>query len=1085
MERPSMEKKPKAVSAGFFVARTPLLPFDALQSWSEGLQTPRLQPTAPLLELEAALVADLRRQRSRVSEWLSQPIIRESLYLASPGFFESLEHWEKNPDSDRGAKIEGSLVRYLQRMMTRATPFGLMAGISVGTSGPIAQFEVPPLVSLRRHTRLDMDYLHGLLSSLAKDVALRGRLLYFPNSSLYRVGDRFRYIERQVEGGDRKDIFTSCEVSELLNGLLVRARAGVFPAQLASEIVGADPEVTLEDAAGFIDELITAQVLVSELEPALTGEDPLEEALQTLEARRRDHPVIGVLRHVQAGLRELDEEVRGVEPSAYQALVENLERLNFPVERARVFQVELVKPGTGVYLTPAVYNSVASAAELLRRLTGRSGLTARAMQHFITSFKRRYEDAEVPLGLALDEESGIGFEPDFCPVEPSLIAGLGLRSNLPMPLAALPSSHLMELLGRAHRSGAQEIKLSEQDLSLLEDPHGFGRARGLSVNAVVVGKSAEAVNQGQFELVVSAGSPSGPAASNIARFCSADADLSRRVKELCASEAKLNPGTVLAEVVYLPNARNGNVMLRPVLREYEIPYLARSGASPERQLSIEDLHLSIREGRLILRSASLNKEVIPYSTHSFNFPSFGHSMARFLWFLSRDRSSTGIWSWGGLAAPFFPRLRAGKIILSLATWFLSAERVAGLTVQTRSGRWRAAQSMRSEERMPRYVQLAHGDLEQVLDFDSPLSVEAFSQNLIPGQRAKVVELYPGPDQLVFTGPEGRFTHELQVPLLLDAPLPAVSPIAPAAARRLFPGSDHLSVKLFTGPAGADRLLTELVFPLMEKWRANRQITLAYFVRFGDPDWHLRLRLLGTPNVLLTQVYPELLAAIAERFENENLWRVEQDTFTPETQRYGGLEGFALSETLFDFDSQAVLASLAALPGEANLDRRWRLALVSADRLFEDLGFELSTRLDVARAWRQGLEAEFTLDKDALSRICREERDAVAQLLDRRTCNDPGLEVGLAALERRTVVQKPACNLLRIASEAGRLSRSLPELAQSLVHLSINRWLRSDARAQERVLYELLERYYLSKQARLKSEVKATAVTRSPPSLDSH
>jgi hypothetical protein len=54
--------------------------------------------------------------------------------------------------------------------------------------------------------------------------------------------------------------------------------------------------------------------------------------------------------------------------------------------------------------------------------------------------------------------------------------------------------------------------------------------------------------------------------------------------------------------------------------------------------------------------------------------------------------------------------------------------------------------------------------------------------------------------------------------------------------------------------------------------------------------------------------------------------------------------------------------------------------------------------------------------------------------------------------------------LRALADAGRLSVDLSELAMSLAHMHVNRMLRSAPRAQELVLYELLDRAYSSQAA---------------------
>jgi hypothetical protein len=135
---------PGYTTSGFFVLRTPLLPFDALLQWSaDGGQ-------------DRALL------RRRLAAELSRAELREALFLASPSLDEGLPEWLRAPEGEWGRKLERSLVRYWQRMAARATPFGLFAGGAVGTLGPGTRLTLKARETYRRHTRLDMDYVSAL-----------------------------------------------------------------------------------------------------------------------------------------------------------------------------------------------------------------------------------------------------------------------------------------------------------------------------------------------------------------------------------------------------------------------------------------------------------------------------------------------------------------------------------------------------------------------------------------------------------------------------------------------------------------------------------------------------------------------------------------------------------------------------------------------------------------------------------------------------------------------------------------------------------------------------------------------------------
>ena len=74
-------------------------------------------------------------------------------------------------------------------------------------------------------------------------------------------------------------------------------------------------------------------------------------------------------------------------------------------------------------------------------------------------------------------------------------------------------------------------------------------------------------------------------------------------------------------------------------------------------------------------------------------------------------------------------------------------------------------------------------------------------------------------------------------------------------------------------------------------------------------------------------------------------------------------------------------------------------------------------------------------------------------------------MGLEALRRRSLQLAPVTAELRQLSQAGRLSATLADIARSFAHMHVNRLLRSAHRAQELVLYELLDRAYSSRAGR--------------------
>jgi thiopeptide-type bacteriocin biosynthesis protein len=242
----------------------------------------------------------------------------------------------------------------------------------------------------------------------------------------------------------------------------------------------------------------------------------------------------------------------------------------------------------------------------------------------------------------------------------------------------------------------------------------------------------------------------------------------------------------------------------------------------------------------------------------------------------------------------------------------------------------------------------------------------------------------------------------------------------------------------------------------------------FFIRYGDPEWHLRVRFHGDPARLQAGVLARLHAALEPLLADGRIWRVQLDTYEREVERYGGPEGIGLAERLFQVDSEAVLAILDMLEGDEGADFRWRLALRGIDMLLGDLRFDPETRMRVMRVMREGFTREFGGGKGLrvqLDQRFRQEGRSLTPLLDPSGDAESELAPALAVLRQRSERSAPILNELRELERAGRLNQSLADLAPSYVHMHVNRIIRSAQRAHEMVLYDFLYLLYESRAAR--------------------
>ena len=550
---------PVATPSGFFVLRTPLLPFTEVTTWGHGLQAPTaLDDSGVLVEAVATDRAQLRR---RLEDIVTTPEFRDALFVASPSLAAAVDLWRKDPDGDKGRATERSLVSYVMRAAARPTPFGLFAGCTTGTIGARTCLRFEGMSRYRRHTRLDTDYLWNLAEAVERDPDLRGELEYRPNSSLYQVGDRLLFAEARPGQAGRSYRLVAVGAAPYLMQTLARARDGARLDTLAAALV--DDDITRADADEYITELADSQVLVADVRPQLTGAPPTETLAATLGRYERSAHLARQLDAAADGLAALDADGIGVPAERYHAVASVLDGLPVSPEPSRFVQVDLTKPAAEVTLGAAVVAELLRGVEVLHSLS-------RYRQHeglrqFREQFSRRYETREVPLAQALDEENGIGFERSSSPSSEAapLLAGLPLRRDQDHSVRwTRRDTFLLDKLTRALAAGSGEIAIGAAEAAAVRDRDTPPLPDAFHVLAAIVADNEQAMRREDFQVVLHA--TSGPSGARLlGRFLHADQELHQLVRAHLTAEEAVYPERVFAEVVHLPEGRVGNIFAGP------------------------------------------------------------------------------------------------------------------------------------------------------------------------------------------------------------------------------------------------------------------------------------------------------------------------------------------------------------------------------------------------------------------------------------------------------------------------------------------------------------------------------------------
>lgn len=210
------------------------------------------------------------------------------------------------------------------------------------------------------------------------------------------------------------------------------------------------------------------------------------------------------------------------------------------------------------------------------------------------------------------------------------------------------------------------------------------------------------------------------------------------------------------------------MLMRPIFRKYEIPYLAKSNVSAANQIKADDLYLSVRGDQIFLRSKKLNKYVIPRLTTAHNFSFNALPVYQFLCDLqSQNLQSTVMFSWGPLENQyqFLPRVIFKNIILSRAMWNIYKADISHIyTIKDEQEQIEAIKLFAIQNHLPDEVLLADSDNELYLNLTNITCIKILLDLTKNRQSFKLKEFLFSDDNFVVKGSDGSYTNEIVVAL---------------------------------------------------------------------------------------------------------------------------------------------------------------------------------------------------------------------------------------------------------------------------------------------------------------------------------
>ena len=283
-------------------------------------------------------------------------------------------------------------------------------------------------------------------------------------------------------------------------------------------------------------------------------------------------------------------------------------------------------------------------------------------------------------------------------------------------------------------------------------------------------------------------------------------------------------------------------------------------------------------------------------------------------------------------------------------------------------------------------------------------------------------------------------------------------------KTFIPGSEWIYFKIYTGTKTADSILKNDLHDFVREMMENGSIDKWFFIRYTDPDFHIRLRLHLKEERNFTCIFNSFFIRFLPNVNDRLVWNIQCDTYQRELERYGA-NTISIIEDLFFIDSEFSIKLLQQLDEANPEDHRWKLALILIDSFLSAFSIELKQRKELLSNMAANYKNEFGfIHHNTTKQLNDKYRIYRKEIENSLLWKNEASEIIDIIKDRSKAILSVAEKLISL-NKSDKLQVSLVSLLADTIHMTMNRWFRKKNRLHEMVIYEFLSRYYASEIAK--------------------
>jgi len=270
-------------------------------------------------------------------------------------------------------------------------------------------------------------------------------------------------------------------------------------------------------------------------------------------------------------------------------------------------------------------------------------------------------------------------------------------------------------------------------------------------------------------------------------------------------------------------------------------------------------------------------------------------------------------------------------------------------------------------------------------------------------------------------------------------------------RFFLPCDEWIYFKIYCGELTLDTLLINELHDYIEELNTESLINNWFFIRYYDPDHHIRLRLKVKKSKNSYKIIKTLNTKIEELVVDNFIWKLAISSYDRELERYAWLD-YNISEILFHIDSVYFVESLEYLENNELKFLYNFKATLDFIALFYTTDED---RLDFIKAVETSYKKEFKLTKIAQKQLSLKYRSLKATIADFLSdTNNGDFNMLRNALSLKVIEIKELLGTIHFP-------KTVPEkfsFVFSHIHMNTNRIFATNQRLYEMITYDHLYRY---------------------------